>query len=213
MTEANIKTASYEEFKALFPKVLEKKRFYAAETELKRTLVAYAEKCGVVFITPESPGARGCIAFWTDAYNWNAKKGSRYRAQRTAENAEEEVEYFLNGLAKHRASVKERRAERTAPHTLKVEDILYASWGYDQTNIDYYKVTKTTKHTVDLVKIGKTNHPSGDSVSPNPSAVCEETFTRKRASAGNYVTIDNVRSASQCLVTDSHYQTPWNMGH
>lgn len=44
----------------------------------------------------------------------------------------------------HFASIKERegRARNSAkPRTLKVGDVLRASWGYDQTNIDFYQVT------------------------------------------------------------------------
>jgi hypothetical protein len=33
------------------------------------------------------------------------------------------------------------RASRTAPHNWPVGKILVRSWGYDQTNIDYYEVT------------------------------------------------------------------------
>ena len=29
-------------------------------------------------------------------------------------------------------------------HTLKVDDVLYSSWGYDQTNVDFYQVLKVT---------------------------------------------------------------------
>ena len=37
---------------------------------------------------------------------------------------------------------------------IKEGDIFYSSWGYDQTNIDYYKVTKLIgKASVELVPI------------------------------------------------------------
>jgi hypothetical protein len=36
-----------------------------------------------------------------------------------------------------------------------VGDIFYSKWGYDQTNLDYYQVVKTTAKTVALRKIGK----------------------------------------------------------
>lgn len=38
--------------------------------------------------------------------------------------------------------------------TPKVGDILDSSWGYDQTNIDFYQVVKTTEHSVWLRSIG-----------------------------------------------------------
>jgi hypothetical protein len=41
------------------------------------------------------------------------------------------------------ADVKQKRKdERKAPHTIKVGDIMYSSWGYEQTNVDWYQVTK-----------------------------------------------------------------------
>lgn len=36
-----------------------------------------------------------------------------------------------------------------------VGDIFYSSWGYDQTNLDYYQVVKTTATMVSLRKIDK----------------------------------------------------------
>lgn len=38
-------------------------------------------------------------------------------------------------------------------HNIKVGDIFYNSWGYEQTNIDYYQVVSTTKKTITLRKI------------------------------------------------------------
>lgn len=49
----------------------------------------------------------------------------------------------IEGVIAHRNRLAERKIERTQPSTLKVGDILYTSWGYDQTNIDFYQVTAT----------------------------------------------------------------------
>ena len=37
----------------------------------------------------------------------------------------------------------------------KVGDILYSSWGYDQTNIEFFKVVKVSKFSVWIQEIGK----------------------------------------------------------
>ncbi len=49
------------------------------------------------------------------------------------------AEYITNQRAylDHKAA---RAANRKKPHTYKIGDILYSSWGYDQTNIDWYQV-------------------------------------------------------------------------
>jgi hypothetical protein len=37
----------------------------------------------------------------------------------------------------------------------KLGDILYSSWGYDQTNIDFYKVVKVSEFSVWIQELGK----------------------------------------------------------
>lgn len=69
-------------------------------------------------------------------------------------------------IAKTRAEKAERRAK---PHGLKVGDILRSSWGYDQTNIDYYEVTRLIgAQMVEIREIAaraqETGFMSGDSV-------------------------------------------------
>jgi hypothetical protein len=55
-----------------------------------------------------------------------------HRAQRA-----EYIAGFIAGRKQAAEAKAKRQAERKAPHTLKVGDILVSSWGYDQTNIDY----------------------------------------------------------------------------
>ncbi len=33
-------------------------------------------------------------------------------------------------------------ARKSAPHTLKLDDIVYACWGYEQTNVDFFQVVR-----------------------------------------------------------------------
>lgn len=47
----------------------------------------------------------------------------------------------ISNLMSYEDLKAKRREEMKAPHTLKVGDILYTSWGYDQTNVDFYQVT------------------------------------------------------------------------
>lgn len=56
----------------------------------------------------------------------------------------------LNAHAKRKA---ERKAERSVGHPLVVGDVIYNSWGYDQTNIDFYWVVATTKNYVTLAPL------------------------------------------------------------
>jgi hypothetical protein len=65
---------------------------------------------------------------------------------RTMERAESyQVQWHLALVQKAKAKVKrkaEKAAELAKPHSLVVGDVLVASWGYDQTNYDYYQVTR-----------------------------------------------------------------------
>lgn len=57
----------------------------------------------------------------------------------------------------------ERRAELEKPHGLTVGTVLVHSWGYDQTNIDYFQVTATAgRRTVEVRPIAQEKTPSGD---------------------------------------------------
>jgi hypothetical protein len=40
---------------------------------------------------------------------------------------------------------------------MKPNDILYAAWGYDQTNIDFYEVLKVTDNFVTVIQIEQTD--------------------------------------------------------
>jgi hypothetical protein len=45
-----------------------------------------------------------------------------------------------------------RKAEQKAPRKLEVGHILYTSWGYDQTNVDFYQVTALKGETMVIVQ-------------------------------------------------------------
>ena len=62
------------------------------------------------------------------------------------------------------ARIAERKARRAlqaseAAKTIKVGDIFYSSWGYDQTNIDFYQVTKVSAKTAEIRPIAGSEVP------------------------------------------------------
>ena len=67
---------------------------------------------------------------------------------------------------------------------IKENDIFYSSWGYEQTNIDFYKVKKVTKKMIYLVKIEsriveeESNYHT-DAVVPYPANEGKNIFRRK----------------------------------
>ena len=70
-------------------------------------------------------------------------------------------------------------------HDIKIGDIFYNSWGYDQTNIDFYQVISTTAKTITLRAIKgasddfNTYHLTGTTV-PVKDNFCSDELIRKR---------------------------------
>jgi hypothetical protein len=59
-------------------------------------------------------------------------------------------------------SKKKYQEERTKPHSLKIGDILYCSWGYDQTQVDYFKVSEIIgKRKIKIVGLGTNAESDG----------------------------------------------------
>jgi hypothetical protein len=128
------------------------------------------------------------------AYRGRAKKPALLVRYKTEERRDEAAAEFLNGTMKRKAN--SRKAEERA---LKVGDVLRSMWGYEQTNIDYYLVTRLVgKCSVEIVEIGRQSlsdeYLQGTCI-PNPENVIGTPFT-KRVN-GNYVRISSFQSASK----------------
>jgi hypothetical protein len=85
--------------------------------------------------TYEEGAALYAIAFYGKA----AKPAWHYRFSKDDHRAKRIAE-FIEGRKSRAKLMSERKAERAKPHSLKVGDVLVSSWGYEQTNVDYYEV-------------------------------------------------------------------------
>ena len=88
----------------------------------------------------------------------------------------------------------EKAAKRAAGHASPVGDVLRCSWGYDQTNIDFYEVTRLIgSQMVEYRKIGyqseHTGHMQGECV-PAPGQYIGEP---KRAKVTEFGERDSIR--------------------
>lgn len=115
-------------------------------------------------------------------------------------------------------------AERAfAPHpTPLVGDILYSSWGYDQTNVDFFQVVSVTKASVRVREIAKTCvEGRNDRVIPLVNRFTDTDPSGKlyrfRASDDGYGPSYSIKIESFALATQfdgrPKYQTPIGMGH
>lgn len=61
----------------------------------------------------------------------------------------------INNRIEDRIKTNAAKKEAVAGHTFKVGDCLYQSWGYDQTNIDFFEVVEVLPKSVKIRRIGE----------------------------------------------------------
>lgn len=96
------------------------------------------------------------------------------------------------------------KVEKPLP-TVNVGDIYVCSWGYDQTNIDYYKVTNVKNKTVNLVSIGQNRNYTGTMQGecvPDPSVTGNKIYTKRM--------IDNGNNSVSFKMTSYSWAYKWN---
>lgn len=110
-----------------------------------------------------------------------AVKPTKHVRFATEEGRQQYVDNMLNNYQKRQERVKEAKEKRKAAqaegHGVKVGDIFVASWGYEQTNLNWYQVTKLVGKT--MVEIREI----ADVVTSTPHF----TYYEKAAIAGQFV--------------------------
>lgn len=134
------------------------------------------------------------------AFHGKAAKPDWHFSFRTEEQRDKRVAEYLEGRKGRAQMMAELKAKRQAPHTLKIGDILYTSWGYDQTNIDFYQVTRVPgPMTVEIRKIAAKSGPEQGFMTAEctaePNHFVGEPML-KRANSTNSVYIASYASAS-----------------
>lgn len=97
---------------------------------------------GVVFYGTNKNGTPSAIG-----YAGKSKKSTWYFSFSNEKQFQEKMNRFLEGLEQHELAKVKWRAERAAYDArseYKAGDIVYNSWGYEQTNIDYYQVLEVS---------------------------------------------------------------------
>lgn len=130
-------------------------------------------------------------AFFAIAYIGNAGKRCFYESYRRADLRDKRVSEFFSGLEKRAVLMAECRVQRAAPHSIKVGTILHHSWGWEQTNCDYYQVISVTAHTITVRAIGDStvlgssySHGMADMRLAVADSFSGEPITLKASSAG-----------------------------
>lgn len=174
---------------------------------------------GEVWILPSlrKPGQVSAIA-----YGGKRTKHDGYYLMRDRARALEWAGEHMVKLTARATRQAERRAEkaakRAAGHKLQPGDVLRCSWGYDQTNIDYYEVTRLIgRRMVEIRAIGAESvgdgHMTGDCV-PKPGHYIGEPM-RKAVSDydGQSVRIASYASAHKIEPRDVGGVKVWPVDH
>lgn len=113
---------------------------------------------GIQVYYKESPTISG-LCFVGRAVNptWH------YRFKNAEQRLAEVTRTFTNvkAWADRKAERKAKAAEASANHGVKVGDVFRSSWGYDQTNVDYYQVVAVGNKTATFCKIAQLSESDG----------------------------------------------------
>lgn len=123
------------------------------------------------------------------------KPAFRYRFQ----DEDQRGKYVSDWLEAENKTIQERAALK-APHSLAVGDILYTSWGYDQTNVEFYEVRAVRGAVVDLqeVQADRKEHAAlamQGTTTPKRGQYVGALLKSKRPNSTNAVRIDSVSTA------------------
>lgn len=97
------------------------------------------------------------------AFHGRALKPDWQYRFKSPEQRDKRIQDFLEGRQDRAEMMAKRKAERTTDRALKVGDILKSSWGYDQTNVDFYEITALVgKQSVEVREISQNITNTGD---------------------------------------------------
>ena len=155
--------------------------------------------------------------------DWRFRFGSE-------ERREEKIQEWIDNQEHRAAATKARRKERNKPHSFEVGQMFYCSWGYDQTNIDYYMLVELKGKCMGyIVPIGAktvSSNPPQDMVVPDPEHIRAwdvllgknqndgppETGKWKKLSTNGFSPSSHYH-ASPCDAETARYETSSGWGH
>lgn len=138
-------------------------------------------------------------------YIGTSSKPAIYYSFKTTEDRRKRLNEWRASVAERQDRMNERKlARKSFVHTYKVGDILTSSWGYDQTNIDFYQVKEVKGAFVIFQEIAqKRTYDTQDTGSTMPvkdAFLTNAPELRKKVTGGNgyeYVNLSSYSSASK----------------
>lgn len=95
------------------------------------------------------------------AYIGKRAKPEWHYSYKSEEQREARIQDLFESVTAWQARKAAQRAAARQPHGLQVGDILHTSWGYEQTNIEYFEVVGVRGAVVDLREIAQERTETG----------------------------------------------------
>lgn len=105
--------------------------------------------CSSIIVQTAKPKAN---TFFPKPFVWE-----NYRTEEQRNKRVEELRKIYT--EREQAKVARRKARTSGPNPAKVGDILVSSWGYEQTNVDFYEVTEVKGKMVTICEIASKTVP------------------------------------------------------
>ena len=133
-----------------------------------------------------------CVAFYSGpqdqlfaiAWKGSANNPSFHYRFNSALARQNYVDNFLANLREHRERIEQRRNTQKsirAADYFSVGDVVVNSWGYDQTNIDFYQVVEVKEKSVVLRAIAQKGVPGSDGFMCERVVPIPDEFTDEKA--------------------------------
>lgn len=127
-------------------------------------------------------------------YRGTAGRPAFHISYRTPEARLQSVNAWRMRVAQRVDERRERQEQRrNYQHTLEVGSILVSTWGYEQTNVDFYQVTEVNGKFVTIREIGKDSKETGwlqGDCRPVADSFVGDPL-RRMVTQGNYVKIES----------------------
>jgi hypothetical protein len=132
--------------------------------------VTHPDGLGVVYVyTGKRPAAI--------AYGGKRSKPDWHFIFQSEQSRDKKIADYFKSLSVSANMKQTEKEAQNKPHTLQVGQIVCNSWGYDQTNVDFYQITRVSAHFIWLRRIGadltETGFMSGY-VTPKPNCFLED---------------------------------------
>lgn len=153
--------------------------------------------------------------FIAQAWKSNAKKNySFYYSFKFDEKRKDYIQKWIKNLENHKALLAERKVNREQPSIIKTGDCLHASWGYDQTNNNFYQVIKCLPNNFIIIReinshYEETGFMAGNATPIKDAFLTDEPELKKKVQYGNYISFNSYKSASLTEWNKSHYESSY----